>query len=262
MNHWRLRRHGWIGLLAVCLWFDAMAAGAVWRIRSRGQPLPLYAVWRDDAIATLVLYSGGGGGFGQIGADGWPSSQNFLIRSARIFAAQPVNLVLVGRPVDKAELDGPVRIGDEHGADNQAMLRAIRERSPAPIWLIGTSMGTISAAAAAIRDTEGLVSGVVLTSSVTGSWVPGAVPSQPLERIRVPVLVVHHRHDSCRSCSPAEARRIGPALRSAPVTQTWLLEGGGPPSGPACEPMHHHGFIGMEAEVVERIVQWVRQPSR
>ena len=72
----------------------------------------------------------------------------------------------------------------------QAILKTIQRKSPVPIWVIGTSMGTISAAAAAIRDTEQQIAGVVLTSSILAYKVPGAVPTQKLSMIRVPTLVV------------------------------------------------------------------------
>ena len=56
---------------------DTPAAGSLRRIDTRpGVEVPIYAVWRADARATVVLFSGGGGGFGQIGADGWPGSGN------------------------------------------------------------------------------------------------------------------------------------------------------------------------------------------
>jgi hypothetical protein len=56
--------------------------GAVEQVESRGVLVPIYAVWKKNAVANLVLYSGGGGGYGVIEANGWPDSKNFLIRSA------------------------------------------------------------------------------------------------------------------------------------------------------------------------------------
>ena len=89
-----------------------------------------------------------------------------------------------------------------------AIFREIKRKSPLPIWVIGTSMGTISAAAAAIQDSENLVSGVVLTSSIVAYKIPGAVPKQALEKIRVPTLVVHHENDACWACRPHEAKNM------------------------------------------------------
>jgi len=235
--------------------------GNVERVQTRGVVVPIYTVWREGAVATVVLYSGGGGGYGKIGEDGWPGSNNFLIRSATLFAAHPFNVVLVGRATDVPELDGPTRIGDNHDLDNQAIFRAIKAKSTAPIWLVGTSMGTISAAAAAIRDNGGYVAGVVLTSSVTSSRIRGAVPSQELEKIKVPVLVVHHENDACKNCTPHEAKGIAGGLKNSPIKKTVLVSGGADPSGDPCGPVHYHGYIGMEKEVVDLIAAWIESPS-
>jgi pimeloyl-ACP methyl ester carboxylesterase len=225
-----------------------------------GVHVPVFEVWQPGAVATLVLFSGGGGGYGRIGPGGWPESKNFLIRTGPLWAAQPFNLVMVGRPSDGLVLqDGAVRIGDAHAADNLAILQAIRRKSDRPIWLVGTSMGTISAAAAAIRDTEQRVAGVVLTSSVTAYRRAGAVPKQDLSRIRVPVLVLHHARDACAICVPAEASYILKGLENAPAKELVLFEGGGGESGDPCEPLHFHGFIHAEKEVVDLIAAWIQK---
>lgn len=239
-------------------------AGDVLQVETRpGVRVQLFTAWRPDAVATVVLYSGGRGGYGSLGEDGWPTGRNFLIRTGRMWAAHPFNVVMVGRPSDGIDLaDGAVRIGDEHAGDNVAIFRAIKLRSPLPVWAVGTSMGTISAAAAAIRDREGLLAGIVLTSSVTGYRVQGAVPRQKLPAIRVPTLVVHHARDACKLCAPHEAKNIAEELTGAPVSKTVLVTAGSGESGDPCEPMHFHGYIGAEREVVDMIAAWIVQPTR
>lgn len=239
------------------------AVGAVERIETRtGVSVPIYTRWRDDALATVVLFSGGAGGYGTIGPDGWPSSRNFLIRTGRHWARHPFNIVMVGRPSDGIDLAlGGVRTGDQHAADNVAIFKAVKQKSPLPLWLIGTSMGTISAAAAAIRDTEHLVAGLVLTSSVTAYKKDGAVPRQSLEKIRVPTLVFHHEQDACRVCPAHEAKNIARGLTRAPIKKTLIVTGGGGESGNPCEPLHFHGFIGMENEAVDQIARWILNPT-
>lgn len=237
--------------------------GQVQRVATReGVSVPIYAYWQDRAVATLVLFSGGGGGYGRIGDDGWPAGGNFLIRTGKQWARHPFNVVMVGRPSDGIDLSlGSLRTGDQHAADNLAIFRAIRRQSERPIWVVGTSMGTISAAAAAIRDREDLVAGVVLTSSILAYKVPGAVPTQKLEAIRVPTLVVHHAHDACWACPPADAKRLADALRNAPIKKVMLLDGGAGASGDPCEPLHHHGYVGMQQEVVDAIAEWILRPA-
>ncbi len=227
-----------------------------------GVSVPVFTYWRSDAVATLVLFSGGGGGYGQIGEDGWPTGGNFLIRTGKHWATYPFNLVMVGRPKDGIDLAlGNVRVGEKHAADNLAIFKAIKLKSKLPIWLVGTSMGTISAAAAAIQDSENIVSGVVLTSSIVAYKIPGAVPTQKLEKIRVPTLILHHEDDACWACRPHEAKNIADALTSAPIKKTILAKGGSGASGNPCEPMHHHGFVGMQDEAVDLVAAWILKPT-
>ncbi len=251
--------------LACCglLRAQQVGIGEVQRVATReGVSVPIYTYWRNDALATLVLFSGGAGGYGKIGADGWLGSGNFLIRTGKHWAGYPFNVVMVGCPTDGIDLAlGGVRTGEKHGADNAAIFREIKRKSPLPIGVLGTSMGTISAAAAAIQDNENLVSGVVLTSSIVAYNVPGAVPKQALEKIRVPTLVVHHENDACWACRPHEAKNIADDLKNVPVRKTVFVSGGLGASGDPCEAMHHHGFVGVENETVDLIAAWIIKPK-
>lgn len=257
-----------IALLALLL-FSAVSfaqappVGSVQRVPTReGVSVPIYTYWRDGALATVVLFSGGGGGYGRIGGDGWPAGGNFLIRTGRHWASHPFNVVMVGRASDGIDLSlGFVRTGEKHAADNLAIFKTIRLQSTAPIWVIGTSMGTISAAAAAIQDGHSLISGVVLTSSILAYKIPGAVPTQKLGSIRAPTLVVHHANDACWACPPREAANLAAALSQAPIKKTILVNGGDGATGDPCEPMHHHGFVGVQEDTVDRIAAWIIQPG-
>jgi hypothetical protein len=236
--------------------------GKVVEVSSRGTTVPIYVVQKENAVATVLLYSGGVGGYGTIGEDGWPASRNFLIRSAKRFTAYPFNLVLVGRAKDVPDLDGPARISDAHDEDNRAVFHTARHLlGSAPLWLVGTSRGTMSVAAAAIRDQEHTIAGIVLTSSVTAYRLRGSVPTQALEKIRVPTLVIHHARDACKLCAPWEAKNIVPALKNAPIKKTMIVDGGGGETGDPCEAFHFHGYIGMEKEAVDLIAEWIQHPS-
>jgi len=98
----------------------------------------------------------------------------------------------------------------------------------------------------------------VLTSSITAGAVTGAVPGQALEKITVPVLVVHHTQDACKFCPPTLAKMIEPKLSASPAHATLILDGGQNPTGDPCAALHYHGFIGMEAQAVQQIADWVK----
>lgn len=236
--------------------------GEVRRVATRdGVTVPVYAIWRSDAVATVVLFSGGAGGYGKIGDDGWPAGGNFLIRTGKRWASHPFNVVMVGRATDGIDLaNGAVRIGEKHAADNVAIFSAIKQQSPLPIWVVGTSMGTISAAAAAIQDNEKLITGVVLTSSIVAYKIAGAVPRQDLEKIRVPTLVFHHEDDACWACRPYEVKNVISQLKNAPIKKLLLVSGGSGATGDPCEPSHYHGYAGMQNAAVDLIAAWIIKP--
>lgn len=237
--------------------------GEVLRVATRGGvSVPIYGYWRDAAVATVVLFSGGAGGYGKIADDGWPAGGNFLIRSGRLWASAPFNVVMVGRPSDGIDLAlGGVRTGEAHAADNVAIFKAVKQKSPAPLWVVGTSMGTISAAAAAIGDSENLIAGVVLSSTIVAYKIPGAVPAQALEKIRVPTLVLHHQNDACGACRPDEVKQIAGALKNAPLKKTIFVSGGSGASGNPCDAFHHHGFVGVEKDAVDVVAAWIVKPT-
>jgi pimeloyl-ACP methyl ester carboxylesterase len=150
------------------------------------------------------------------------------------------------------------RTSPEHVAEIAHVVDFARRAFGQPVWLVGTSRGSVSATAAAIALGPQQVQGLVLTASVT-SKKPGAVPTQDLARIQVPTLVLHHRLDACHVCRPQEAARIPEALTAAPRKQFILVDGGSDPSGEPCEALHWHGFIHFEKETVGVIGGWVRE---
>jgi pimeloyl-ACP methyl ester carboxylesterase len=211
---------------------------------------------RGGAGATLLLLPGGMGGIGM--KNGVPTSDNFLVRSRSRFADAGFNVAVVGRPSDREDLDLAYRTGADHIEDLRRVAERLRRGLGKPVWLVGTSRGTTSAAAAAIA-LGAAIDGVVLTSSITDASLPGAVQNMQLEEIGVPVLVIHHRRDACRGTPPGFAARIEERLTRAPAKKLLMVDGGSGAYGDPCEPMHWHGFIGMEQQVVDEIAGFIRE---
>lgn len=251
----------WLGgiLFAVTATLATAADRLVMVDTRPGVRVGYWLMQRDGAKATLLLLPGGGGAIGMKG--GVPTSENFLVRSRDHFAAQGFNVAIVGRPSDKSELDSNFRASADHATDLRHIVEKLRRDLGQPVWLVGTSRGTISAAAAAIALEPATLAGVVLTASVTHGVRAAPVPALALPEIRVPVLVVHHKLDACRSCDPRQTHLIMDRLTGAPVKKLMLLEGGSGASGDPCEALHWHGFIGMEREAVEAIARWIRSPE-
>lgn len=237
-----------------------LAPGRMQRIASarEGADIPAYLRATPGAKATLVLLPGGAGGIGKIGPQGWPDGSNFLVRSAPLFAAQGFHLAIVARPSDLSDMDYPFRISAPAMDDLRRVLRQVRSSFSGPVWVVGTSRGTVSgtAAAIALRE-EGLIDGLVLTASVTAAKTIGAVPLQALDKISIPVLVLHHEKDACRVCRPDEVPAIDRGLVNSRRHAVVMVSGGEGESGNPCEALHFHGFIGAEAQAVSRITDWI-----
>jgi hypothetical protein len=128
-----------------------------------------------------------------------------------------------------------------------------------PVWIVGTSRGTQSAAhAASSVSGPGAPDGVVLASSILATTrLNRSTPVQDmaLDRIRVPVLVVHHEQDQCRSCPPALLPQLMSKLAAAAAKL--MTYQGSQSSAPPCEPLAYHGYNGIEGDVVNGIAAWI-----
>lgn len=236
------------------------STGTVWTLPTRdGVRTTVYWEAAPNAWATVLLFPGGAGGFGKL-EQGRPSSNNFLVRTATAFRDQGLNVAIFGR-ANGQEMTPQDRMGADHLQDIRQVLQAVRAHSPLPVWLVGTSRGTTSVAAAASQMPDAGLAGVVLTSSIVAPAEPGTLPSLDLAAIRVPVLLVQHAKDACALCTPSAMPAVLARFSQAPVKQLQLVDGGANPSGGVCHALHWHGFIGMEGEAVQRITQWMRQPQ-
>lgn len=215
----------------------------------------------ENPRATVVLFAGGHGGL-QIAADGalrWGRG-NFLIRSRDLFAAQGLAVVLIDAPSDRQEAPflAGFRQTREHVADVKAVIAWLRRELRVHVWLVGTSRGTQSAAFIATETSpdQGGPDGIVLTSSIMRDPRGRPVPDMPLERITVPVLVVHHKQDGCHLCAFAGAPRLMTRLTKARDKELLAVDGG-VDQGDPCEAFAYHGYNGLEREVVAKIAAWI-----
>lgn len=247
-----------LALLCASAWADDKVA----RITVRADvTVPVFWMPRDNATATVMLMPGGAGGFGTM-VDGKPSGANFLVRSRDYFAQHGFNVAVIGRPSDKEDLDYAYRAGDEHVTDLAKIVETLRQWSDRPLWMAGTSRGTVSTVAAAIAFGNEQLAGIVLSSSIVNMNKPGAVPSQTLDAIRIPVLVLHHDKDACVHCAPHDVPRIMRGLSNTPAKKLVMVSGGTNASGDPCGAMHWHGFIGMEKDAAGIIADWIRNPAQ
>ncbi len=250
------------GLLALLLEAQpALAGEELVRLATRpGVTQPFWLLQPQAApVAGLVLFPGGEG---VLDSDrgGGPAGSNFLVRVRDRFAAQGFLIALLDVPSDHRSGLGSFRSSGEHAADVAAVIAYLRAKAAVPVWLVGTSRGTISAANAAARLASGGPDGLVLTSSIISpsrrnSAIIGSVE---VGKIAVPTLFVHNKEDACRFCSFAGVGRLMEAFAKAPRRELIAVSGGLPPQGDPCEPMSRHGYLGIEDEVVTAIARWIK----
>ena len=212
------------------------------------------------AKASVILFAGGHGGL-QIadnGSFGWGSG-NFLVRSRQLFADQGLAVAVIDAPSDRqrAPYLGGQRQRPDHATDVKAVMAWLKQKSPVPVWLVGTSRGTQSAAYVATElAADGGPDGLVLTATVLDDPKGRPVPAMAIEKLRIPVLVVHHEQDACRVTLPADLPRLMEKLAANPRKDLVTFRGG-VDQGHPCEARAYHGFNGLETEVVQRIAAWM-----
>lgn len=211
----------------------------------------------QNAKATVLILSGGEGGMGY--KDGQPRNGNFLIRSRDLFYRNDLNVAILGNPTDKPRLDHQWRVSTQHAQDVLAVIDSVKSKSNVPLWLVGTSNGTISATALGIALQE-KVQGIVLTASVLSWKIPQAVPRQDVGKISVPVLFYHHKDDSCAGTLAYELPRAVDRFINVSQKKMLIVTGGENPKGDPCEAFHWHGFVGMETQAIDEISSWIVSP--
>ena len=116
----------------------------------------------------MILFAGG---HGALGLKAPPTMKwgkgNFLVRTRDQFAAH-----IHGRGDRRAVrrqdgMNAIFRMGKAHADDIDAVAGYLKKQAAVPVWVVGTSMGTFSAARGAIGTKD--VDGLVLTSSITRS---------------------------------------------------------------------------------------------
>jgi hypothetical protein len=216
--------------------------------------------------AIAMLFPGSGGFIRLRQEDGRIrfSPNNFLVRTRAEFVKRSVVAAIIDASSDQQEgwgMSDEFRLGNDHAKDISVAVSDLQRRFDGiPLFLIGTSRGTISAASLGARFGSQLA-GVVLTATMfrgTGrrSKEPGpGLSGFDFATIKIPTLFVHHVSDQCAATPYGDAARLADKYPLVSV-----FGGSAPQSGP-CEAMSEHGFLGKESETVEQIVNWMLKKS-
>ena len=189
---------------------------------------------------------------------------NFLIRSADLFLRNGLNVMMPDTaPAHPLGLNFAGRLSATHAAELQGFIHAALNRWGKPVWVVGTSNGSISTVTAGgFRPALAGLRGVVLTSTVTvlTPLANQATFSLYVSRITVPALVVWHRDDHCSFSPPAGSAALFAALPSIGKASV-SFKGGHSVATDPCGAFSEHGYAGIEEEVVEEIAKFLRKTN-
>jgi len=211
--------------------------------------------------AAAILFPGGPGLIRLRNEDGQIrfGEGNFLVRSRQLFVERGIVTAVMDAPSDQPQgMSDGFRLDDKHAADVRRVSEDLTRRFPGiPVFLVGTSRGTVSAAATG-RPLGDTIGGVVLTATlfIAARSGPG-LSGFDFATIRAPVLFVHHADDGCRYTPYRNAKSL--SARFPLIT----VQGGDPARSDPCEAFSAHGFLGKEPATVEAMVNWMlKKPYR
>ena len=209
----------------------------------------------DDASApkaAAVLFTGGAGAVG-LATRGIPRpGANFLVRTRGLFNAEGIATAVIDAPSHLTEMSDAHRMSKRHAEEVAAVVKDLKRSFPGvPVYLVGTSRGTVSAAyAGAALGPE--VTGVALTSSLFNATRVGpGISGFDYASLKGKLLFVHHADDQCFATPYHLAQSV--ARDRTLVT----VRGGDPPKSGPCDPFSPHGFYGVEAPTVRAITGWM-----
>jgi hypothetical protein len=181
--------------------------------------------------SSVILLPGGDGNIGA-GPNGTMTNLlgNQLVRTRQAYVARGLAVLI---PDAGANL-----------AQAVAYMAAIKR----PVKVIATSRGTVRAAqgiaGGARPDSLVLTAGLLTSESGAGENVQAILGSPA---VLPPTLVIHHRKDTCRATLPAG---VDPFLRWAGSKARVVWLDGGTSVGDPCQARAHHGFNGIDGQVV------------
>ena len=181
-------------------------------------------------------------------------SGNFLIRSRQFLVDETIASLIVDCPSDSGDLcTSTYQASKERQEDVDKLITEVKRRTPSisEVWLIGTSMGTISSSYMPIHNPSGYA-GAIHTASITEPYARNSyreLGGFDYKKTAVPQFFVHHAADPCFLTTYAGAKSITDKYKIPLITVT----GGSDFKGDACKAFTEHGFRGKEKDVMRNI---------
>jgi alpha/beta superfamily hydrolase len=137
--------------------------------------------------------------------------------------------------------------------DVAQLVQLVKQMKPSikNVWIVGTSMGTVSSSFMSTYEPY-IYNGAIHTASITEPYSRNSyreLGGFDYKKSKIPQIFIHHRDDPCHLTTYSGAKSITDKFGLALVTVT----GSSNTSGPACNAFTEHGFRGKEKEVMTAI---------
>jgi hypothetical protein len=212
----------------------------------------------EHPVRAIVMMPGGSGEVDIERSGDMRHDENFVIRTRYLWVARGY-AVVIPDALDHENMRG-LRSSPEYAAVVDALVRFAHTKViDGPVFLLGTSQGSIAAMNGAAHARPGQLAGVVLTESVSrlGGSHETVFDADPAG-VRVPALVVANRDDACNVAPPDDAPKIAHSMTSSSGVRVLYVSGGVNHSHKACGSLTPHGYYGIEQPVVTQIADWMQ----
>jgi len=181
-------------------------------------------------------------------------SGNFLIRSRQFLVDKTIASLIVDCQSDSGDYcSSAYQASKQRQEDVDKLIAEVKRRTPSisEVWLIGTSMGTISSSYMPIHNPSGYA-GAIHTASITEPYARNSyreLGGFDYKKTAVQQYFVHHASDPCFLTTYTGAKSITDKYKIPLITVT----GGSDFKGEACKAFTEHGFRGKEQDVMRNI---------
>lgn len=184
---------------------------------------------------------------------------NFLIRARRFLVDESVASLIVDCQSESGDYcASSYQASKQREEDVNKLIAEVKKRNPSitEVWLVGTSMGTISSSFMPIHNPAGYA-GAIHTAAITDPYAKGSyreLGGFDYKKSPIPQFFVHHKSDPCALTTYPNAKSISEKYNVPLITVT----GGSGFQGPACEALTEHGFRGKEKEVMNALTAIIK----
>jgi hypothetical protein len=217
----------------------------------------------DQPVGAVILLAGGDGALelGPKGAIGRYRTDP-LVRMRHLYAEAGFHTLVP----DLGTLPPEYRVSNPHARRLGELVQFFRPLG-LPVTLVGVSRSALSVTNAALRltgaqapDAVVILSGVLMRVDGQQASVQRDLPG--FRRVSTRILLVAHRYDRCAYSLASDTVAFSELLTSASRKDVMQFEGGEEGDGNPCWPLSHHGFYGIEGQVVEGIASWLKRHAK